>query len=182
MKAPRRPFAGFVRGFTMVELLAVVAMVGILAAIAMVGYQRYLNASKTGDAKAIIGAIRIGQENYRAETLRFLPISANLTDYYPAQPDGKRRHFHNPSHGKYTEWMMLNVPTDSPTTFGFAVVAGGPGEAMPVPSTQEKPTWPTTTESWYVIQAAGDQNNNGVQSLLLSSSLTGEIYVENEGE
>lgn len=167
----------------MVELLAVVAMVGILAAIAMVGYQRYLNASKTGDAKAIMGAIRIGQENYRAETLHYLELSANLTEYYPAAPNGKRRHFHNPAHGKYTEWQMLNVPTDSPTTFGFAVVAGGPGEAMPAATSfASPPTWPTPTEPWYVIQAAGDQNANGTYSLLLASSFTGEIYVENEGE
>ncbi|MEM1031143.1 MAG: prepilin-type N-terminal cleavage/methylation domain-containing protein [Myxococcota bacterium] len=171
------------RGFTMVELLAVVAMVGILAAIALVGYRRYLNASKTADAKAVMSAIRIGQESHRAETLGYLDCSTSLTDWYPSAPNGKRKNFVNPSHSEHACWQMLNVTTDAPTTFGYAVVAGNPGAAPPVPSTSDAPTWPApTTEPWYVIQAAGDQDGDGVLSLLLTSSFNGEIYVENEAE
>ena len=72
--------------------------------------------------------------------------------------------------------------TDSPTTFGFTVVAGAPGAAMPSPVTQQKPTWPTTTEPWYMVQAAGNADNDGTFCYLLSSSLNGEVYVENESE
>jgi len=171
------------RGFTMVELLAVVAMVGILAAIALVGYRRYLNASKTSDAKAVMSAIRISQESYRAETLSYLNCSASLTSWYPSAPNGKRKNFYNTGHSEDDCWRLLNVTTDSPTTFGYAVVAGGPGANPPAPTTVNAPVWPNpTTEPWYVIQAAGDQDDDGTQSLLLTSSFNGEIYVENEAE
>ena len=170
------------RGFTLVELLAVVAMVGILAALAIVGYRRYLSASKTSGARAIMGAIRAAQESYRAETLAYLSCSSHLQDYYPASPDGNRRHWLNPSHADSNCWKILNVTTDAPTSFGFAVVAGQPGAKPPSPSTQSKPTWPKTTEPWFVIQAAGDDDSDGQRSLLLTSSFSGEFYVENESE
>ncbi len=170
------------RGFTMVELLAVVAMVGILSALAIVGYRRYLNSAHTADAKAVIGSIRVAQESYRAETLGYLNASSSLTDWYPKAPDGLRHPWKNTSHARYAQWAMLNPATDSHTTFGFAVVAGGPGDTIPDLTTASKPTWTVPTEPWYVIQAAGDADDDGVFSMLAASSFNGEVYVEQEGE
>lgn len=171
------------RAFTLVELLAVVAMVGILAALAIVGYRRYLYSSKSAEAKAIIGHIHTAEASYRAETLGYLSCSSSLTAWYPATPNGKKRHWVQ-AHADASCWRMLNVATDSPTSFGFAVVAGAPGGAIPAVSTQSKPTWPNpTTEPWYVVQAAGDSDSDGSFSYFLSSSFApSEIYVENESE
>ncbi len=178
---PRRPHGR--RGFTLVELLAVVAMIGILSAIALVGYGKYLNASKVGEAKAVVGAIRVAQENYRAETLSYLNCSPDLVTYYPAPPDGKKRNFYDQGNAQDPNWRMLNVVTDTPTTFGFAVVAGLAGTTPVAPSTQAKPTWPApANRPWYVIQAQGDSDADGVPSYLVASSFNGEIYVENETE
>jgi type IV pilus assembly protein PilA len=78
---------------------------------------------------------------------------------------------------------MLNVVTDSPTRYGFAVVAGAAGDTMPDPTTVDKPTWPDPpTEPWYIVQAAGDNDEDGTLSKFLSSSLNGEIYTELEEE
>jgi type IV pilus assembly protein PilA len=172
------------RGFTLVELLAVVAMIGVLSALAVVGFKKYMNSTRTADARAVIGSIRIAEESYRAETLTYRSCGTTLTEWYPGAPNGKKRNFNGwTSHSRYDDWRILNVTVDSPTTFGFAVVAGAPGDKPPNTNTSLKPAWPSpTSEPWYVIQAGGDSDGDGVLCYLVSSSFNGEIYVENDTE
>jgi|SRR5882672_1213398 len=55
------------RGFTLIELMIVVAIIGILAAIAIPNFIRYQLRAKSGEAKTVLGGIKTSEESFRAE-------------------------------------------------------------------------------------------------------------------
>lgn len=171
------------RGFTLLELLTVVAIVGILATLGLVAYRRFITSSKSSEAIYMVGAIRASEESYRAETLSYLDVSAGFNDYYPTSSVGaKKTGWDATTHKDHARWRQLGARPDGAVYYGYIVGAGVAGAVPPALHTANKPTWPTTTEPWYVIEAKGDVDGNGTYSWVAGSSFTGEIYIENQGE
>ncbi len=52
------------KGFTLIELMIVVAIIGILAAVAIPGFMRYIKQSKTAEATTNLNSIIKGAESY----------------------------------------------------------------------------------------------------------------------
>jgi type IV pilus assembly protein PilA len=170
-------------GFTLVELMIVIAMVGVLAALGVFGFRRYLRAAGAAEVKAVVQGIRVSEEAIKAETFQYLSCSTNLTSWYPAAPDNKKHHWDNgQNNAEHDCWMRLNVTTDGPVRFGYAVVAGIAPQPNAVPNIGYCTNWAaahaTVNGPWFVVQAAGDQNADGVKSLFASSSMTSEICVD----
>ncbi len=60
------------RGFTLVEIMVVVAILGVLAAIAIPAYRGYVSTARMAEAKSNLETIRLLQEQFYADRRQYV--------------------------------------------------------------------------------------------------------------
>jgi type IV pilus assembly protein PilA len=178
------------RGFTLIELMVVVAIVGVLATLVVVGYRKMVNSSRVSEATHMVQAIRLAQETFRAETGNYSnPGWANLCPHNVpqatppvAQVVGKMV-WAPLCNGSTGTWQQLAVRADGPVLFGYGTISGAAGAPAPNIFSGVAFTPGAVTNNWFVIGAASNiEGDNTRNTVVIGSSWSNELVVMNEGE
>lgn len=170
------------RGFTLTELAAVVAIIGILAVIGVASYRKLILSSKVTEAKNMIGAIRIAEEDYKAERGMYLDLSSA---YCPSNgADQKKWAWENPSCAG-NAWAQLPVHADGPVQFGYKVFAGTkvqqPADPFPA-ALLSVGSYAGREMPYYIVHARADLSPGGDFTEVAGSSFENTIRTLHEGE
>lgn len=129
------------RGFTLVELMIVVAIVGVLAALAIYGVRKYISNAKTAEARNGIGQIAKGAQTaydrdvMKGDTMAFqetrgssrrLCETAGAVPTDPASIQGKK-YQSKPTDWGSKGWNCVRFSISSPQYFMYNFVADGTG-------------------------------------------------------
>jgi type IV pilus assembly protein PilA len=164
-----------------VELAVVVTIVGVLAVLAVVGYRKLTLSAKVTEAKTMVSAIRIAQEDYKVER----GVYANIgTGWCPGTGMFVGKVGWDPAcNGGAATWATLPVHVDGPVQFGYATVA--PPAGVPATIGWVNTAAANLAKPWYVIMAQADLNGDGaggIQTEVVGSSFDNNLYSRQEGE
>ena len=128
------------KGFTLIELMIVVAIIGILAAVAIPAYQDYIARAQASEAVTLLGGAKTPLAEYYADNGAFPPDAASFLEIVPNQA------------GKYIASMTLTDQNDAEgevtveATFRTTGVSarlqvGGAGGTVGIRTTTGGNTW-----------------------------------------
>ena len=133
------------KGFTLIEVMIVIAIIGILVAIAVPSYSAYLKDGRRADAVVMLLEVAGEQERFKAENNSYAANMASL-----GYGTGTQNSFASPD-GHYT--VSVSAQTANTYTLTAAPVTGGAQDgdvcgSFSVTSTGGKSVTGTGTKCW----------------------------------
>jgi type IV pilus assembly protein PilA len=163
-------------GFTLVELMIVVAIIGVLAALATYGVSRYIRHAKTAEATRTLGALEKAEKvAYQIDfdssgvgtgpfVHAFCPCNSTAVGASCAQgllsPNPGSKVINPPSIFQQNPWQCLRFTLLEPTNYYYQQDSNGLG-----------------TSASFTLLATGDLDGNGTQSVF---NLSGAVASDGE--
>lgn len=110
------------KGFTLIELMIVVAIIGILAAIAIPNFLRFQLKAKTSEAKSTIGNIKMLETTFKAEYSYYIGNALATSDAY--DPGGAKVAFKAAGIAACDGWYEIGFEQTGMVYYQYDVFAG----------------------------------------------------------
>lgn len=117
------------KGFTLIELMIVVAIIGILAAVAIPAFLKYIKKSKTTEARVNVRKIYDGELSYYDEehVLRSGAIISKQFVACASQPSAVPGVDKVTANWEASGWPAIKFGSDSPVLYMYTADQGGTG-------------------------------------------------------
>jgi type IV pilus assembly protein PilE len=167
------------RGFTLIEIMIVVAIVGVLAMVVVPSFLKSGSKSKARtEVAAMFSEIASKQEQFKAETSRYIGGSTTApytgTSTCPASVPTADYNFNTSCMASAGVWLTLRlVPPQSAMRCQYTITADAAGTSMTIPTgfknSQGGTTAETVATSWWQVLATCRGSGAGTAQYYQSS-------------
>lgn len=180
MIEPMRAPAPRQRGFTLLEIMIVVAIVGVLAGLAYMKFGRQVRKARGAEVQAIFAELRNRQEQYHLENGVYFSTGADEDAIFPAAP-GLSPQALTPLPAS---WVSLRFKAPMSRVYcGYVVIAGpgGNGGNIGAKAIEFGMLAAPATDWYYLLAHCNLDGSNARDSYYFSWSGDTRIQKQNEG-